>query len=49
MKIAGAENVQEVLQALRNTFYLFLRLQDPVDILVKTGFPWMQIIAQAFR
>jgi nucleotide-binding universal stress UspA family protein len=48
-RVAGAEYVQEVLQALRNTYYHFLRLHDPVDILVKTGFPWMQVIAQAFR
>jgi len=47
--IASAEYVQEVLQVLRSTYHRFLRLHDPVDILVKTGFPWMQIIAQAFR
>ncbi|MGW8186167.1 MAG: universal stress protein [Desulfobacterales bacterium] len=47
--VAGAEYVQEVLQVLRDTYHRFLRLHDRVDILVKTGFPWMQIIAQAFR
>lgn len=46
---AGTEYVQEVLAALQNTYHRFLRFHDPVDILVKTGFPWMQIIAQAFR
>jgi hypothetical protein len=39
LKIAGAGYVQEVLQALRNTYYRFIRLYDPVNILVKTGFP----------
>jgi nucleotide-binding universal stress UspA family protein len=46
---SGADYVQEVLQALRNTYLRFIRLHDPVDIIVKTGFPWMQVNAQAYR
>jgi nucleotide-binding universal stress UspA family protein len=46
---SGADYVQEVLQALCNTYLRFIRLHDPVDIIVKTGFPWMQVNAQAYR
>ena len=47
--IAGPDYERAVLGALRSTYRRYLSLHTPVDVLVKTGFPWMQVVAQAFR